>query len=66
MKKDITQNVGFAFLIMCILITLFFLCAIIYFIGIRGIKVISWEFLTQSPRAAMTRGGVAPAIEGPF
>jgi phosphate transport system permease protein len=39
---------------------------IIYFIVSRGIGVISWEFLTQVPRRAMTKGGVAPAILGTF
>jgi phosphate transport system permease protein len=45
-------------------VTLLFLFAIIYFIAARGLKVISWEFLTQAPRNAMTAGGVAPAIVG--
>jgi phosphate transport system permease protein len=66
MKKDIAQKIGFVFLSACILITVLFLFAIIYFIGARGIKVISWEFLTQAPREAMTAGGVAPVILGTF
>jgi phosphate transport system permease protein len=32
----------------------------------KGIKVISWEFLTQSPRKNMTEGGIMPAIVGTF
>ncbi|MBN1914213.1 MAG: phosphate ABC transporter permease PstA [Candidatus Omnitrophica bacterium] len=66
MKKDITQKIGFGFVSLCMFITIFFLFAIIYFISTRGIKVISWEFLTQAPRNAMTQGGVAPAIVGTF
>jgi len=66
MKKNIVQNLGFFALFLCILITLFFLGAIIYFIGARGLKVISWEFLTQGPRLGMTQGGIAPAIVGTF
>ncbi|MCX7927837.1 MAG: phosphate ABC transporter permease PstA [Candidatus Omnitrophica bacterium] len=66
MRKDITQKLGFAILTLCLLITLFFLGAIIFFIAIRGIPAISWEFLTQPPRRAMTEGGVAPAIVGTF
>ncbi|MCM8789652.1 MAG: phosphate ABC transporter permease PstA, partial [Candidatus Omnitrophica bacterium] len=46
--------------------TVLFLFAIIFFIGTNGIKVISWEFLTQVPRDSMTSGGVAPAIIGTF
>lgn len=48
------------------LTTLFFLGLIIYFITSRGLRVISWEFLTQVPRKAMTAGGVGPAIVGTF
>jgi phosphate transport system permease protein len=67
MKKDqLVQKIGFSSLFLCIFITIFFLLAIIYFVGARGIKVISWEFLAQGPRAAMTKGGVAPAIVGTF
>jgi phosphate transport system permease protein len=66
MKKNFIQNLGFFILFLCILITLFFLGSIIYFISIRGFKVISWEFLTQGPRMGMTQGGIAPAIVGTF
>ena len=64
MKKNIIQNLGFFALFLCIAITLIFLGFIIYFISIRGYKVISWEFLTQGPRSGMTQGGIAPAIAG--
>jgi len=66
MKKNIIQNLGFIGLSLCMLITLFFLGVIIYFISVRGFKVISWEFLTQGPRMGMTQGGIAPAIVGTF
>jgi phosphate transport system permease protein len=66
MKKNIIQSLGFITLFLCILITLFFLGSIIYFIGVRGFKVISWEFLTKGPRMGMTQGGIAPAIVGTF
>lgn len=59
-----TQALGFLLLGLSMAIVLFFLGSIIYFIFIKGIKAISWEFLTQAPRAAMTAGGVAPAIIG--
>jgi len=64
MKKDFTQKIGFFLLYLCIATTLFFLGVIIYFIFVKGISVISWEFLTQPPRNAMTEGGVAPVIVG--
>ena len=64
MKKAIIQKIGFGFLFFCIATTLLFLLAIVFFIAARGIKVISWDFLTQIPRNGMTAGGVAPAIVG--
>jgi len=64
MKRNIVQNLGFFALFSCILTTVVFLGLIIYFISVRGFKVISWEFLTQGPRMGMTQGGIAPAIVG--
>jgi phosphate transport system permease protein len=66
MKKNITQALGFGLITLCTALTLFFLGSIIYFIVARGIGVISWQFLTDIPRKAMTEGGVAPAILGTF
>jgi phosphate transport system permease protein len=64
MKNKLIQNIGFVLLFFCILTTIFFLGVIIYFIVVRGAAAISWQFLTDVPRHAMTRGGVAPAIVG--
>lgn len=66
MKKNLVQNLGFFTLFLCMAVTLIFLGSIIYFISIKGFKVISWEFLTQGPRMGMTQGGIAPAIIGTF
>jgi phosphate transport system permease protein len=66
MKSKIMQNIGFFLLVCSIMATLFFLGTIVYFIGMRGFGVISWEFLTEVPRRGMTAGGVAPAILGTF
>jgi len=66
MKQDVTQKLGFSFLFLCMCATLFFLGLIIYFIFAKGSAVISWDFLTQAPRNAMTEGGVAPIIAGTF
>jgi len=63
-RKKITQNIGFGSLFFCIGIAVFFLGTIIYFIFVRGFRVISWEFLTAVPKDAMTAGGVGPAIVG--
>lgn len=37
---------------------------VIAFIVIRGIRAISWEFLTAMPRNGMREGGIMPAILG--
>jgi phosphate transport system permease protein len=66
MNKKFKQNMGFSLLFICILTTLFFLGIIIYFVMVRGLDALSWEFITQVPRKAMTAGGVAPAIVGTF
>lgn len=63
-NKQVEQKIGFGALFLCIIITLFFLGTIIYFITTRGFRILSWEFITQVPREAMTAGGVAPAIVG--
>ena len=64
--NKIVEKLGFGLLILCIIITLFFLGSIIWFLFVRGIKIISWEFLTAVPRSGMTKGGIAPAILGTF
>jgi phosphate transport system permease protein len=65
-SNAIVEKTGFAFITLCIIITLLFLSGIIYLIFSRGFDVISWEFLTSVPRKGMTAGGVAPAIVGTF
>jgi len=63
-RAKVTEKIGFFMLFLCILITVLFLGIILYFVTVRGLRVISWEFLTQPPRSGMTEGGVAPAIIG--
>lgn len=66
MRKQVTQNLGFGLISLSITTALFFLGTIIYFITVRGFRILSWDFLTEVPREAMTAGGVAPAIVGTF
>ncbi|MFV8345196.1 phosphate ABC transporter permease PstA [Flavobacterium sp. ZB4P13] len=40
------------------------LFVILAFIVIKGIGVISWEFITEMPKEGMTQGGIFPAIVG--
>jgi len=65
-KAKYTQCIGFTVLYLCIVIMLVFLGSVVYFVTVRGIGIISWEFLTKVPKEAMTEGGVAPAIIGTF
>jgi phosphate transport system permease protein len=40
------------------------LIIILFFIAYNGIHVLSWEFITQPPVEAMTKGGIFPVIIG--
>src|SRR5256885_160297 len=40
------------------------LFSILGFIFIRGIHVISWDFISKMPEEGMTKGGIYPAIIG--
>ena len=42
-------------------VTLF---VILFFVAYNGIHVLSWEFITQPPLDAMTKGGIFPVIVG--
>ena len=65
-KKNTTQSLMFLlFRIMSYSVVLI-LFLIIGFIVIRGIGVISWDFLTKAPEEGMTKGGIFPAIIGTF
>jgi phosphate transport system permease protein len=64
MRREYSQYIGFFALRLCMWATLASLAAIIFFILSRGMRVMSWEFITQPPRMSMTAGGIAPAIVG--
>lgn len=63
-SKRLKQSIAFnAFrLISFSVVGILFL--IIGFIVVRGISVISWDFLTKMPANGMTEGGILPAIVG--
>ena len=63
-KHHLSQAIGFGILTGCMLVTLAILGLILYFVVSRGAGAISWGFLTEPPRKAMTAGGIAPAIVG--
>jgi phosphate transport system permease protein len=65
-KTVLTEKLGFFSLGLAGLLVLSVLIWIIGDIFMKGASVISWEFLTQSPREGMTQGGILPAIIGTF
>jgi len=66
MKKRWSERIGFLMLYLAGILVLFFLGVILFDIFIKGVGVLSWNFLTQPPRVGMTEGGIFPAIMGTF
>ncbi|RNI31444.1 phosphate ABC transporter permease PstA [Rufibacter latericius] len=63
-SKKLTQSIAFSVFRLLSFSVVAILIVILGFILIQGISVISWEFLTEMPRAGMTEGGILPAIVG--
>ncbi|MDD6209561.1 MAG: ABC transporter permease subunit, partial [Bacteroidales bacterium] len=63
-RKRIAQGAAFGLFTLLSLFVVLILLFILGFIFVQGIGVISWDFLTQSPSAGMTEGGIFPAIVG--
>lgn len=64
--RRLREILGFTFSGLSLLIVVGFLGVILGYVIYKGIGVISWEFLSQPPRDAMTSGGIFPAIVGTF
>lgn len=58
------QSIGFLICRFACLIAVFSLFIILFFIFIRGFKVLSLNFIFDFPREGMTKGGIFPAIIG--
>ncbi len=65
-KKRIAEFITFSTFRLISLLVVGILVVILGFITVRGISVISWEFLTSMPEDGMTAGGILPAIIGTF
>lgn len=63
-SKKITQILAFNLFRLMSLILVLILVSILSFIVVRGIGVISWDFITKMPEEGMTQGGIKPAIIG--
>jgi len=66
MRKSWSERIGFLMLSLAGILVLLILGLILLDIITKGASVLSWEFLTQSPRKGMTEGGIFPAILGTF
>ena len=64
--KKTKEKLGFLLLRLSIVFVFLFLIVILIYIIVNGARVLSWEFLTQSPKNAMTEGGIFPALVGTF
>lgn len=65
-NKKLSQHLAFGTFRITGYLVFLILILILGFITIKGIGVISWEFLTAMPDEGMTRGGIYPAIIGTF
>ncbi len=63
-QKRITEKFFYILLLCTTLIVVAFVFGIIVYLIVKGSPGISWEFLSQKPRAGMREGGIFPAILG--
>lgn len=62
--RYLKQKLFFIGLRCCVLVIVCALGGILLDVILQGISVINWEFITQPPTNAMTKGGIMPAIIG--
>jgi phosphate transport system permease protein len=63
-RKRYSQNIAFWIFRILSFLVVAILFIILGFLIYNGIKVISWDFLTEMPTDGMTKGGIYPAIVG--
>ena len=63
-KKKIVQGIAFNFFRLLSVVLVLILISVLSFIIVRGIGVISWDFIFSMPEEGMTKGGIWPAIVG--
>lgn len=63
-RKRRNQSIAFGLFSVLSYLIVAILVVILSFLIIKGIGVISWEFITDIPREGMTKGGIFPAIVG--
>lgn len=65
-KADLIERIVFVVLRFFSFIVILFLLLILVYIFNKGFSALSWEFLSEMPRNAMTEGGIFPALIGTF
>ena len=65
-SKKINQALAFLALRLSALLMIAALGGILFFVLSRGVRNVTWEFLTSMPKNGMTEGGILPAIVGTF
>lgn len=63
-KRYIKQNIWYFVLMFLSFIVIAFVFGIIIYLIVKGGPTLSWEFISQKPRAGMREGGIMPAIVG--
>lgn len=63
-SKKRSEKIAFGIFRLMSLLVVGILFVILGFIIIKGISVISWDFITKMPEDGMTKGGIYPAIIG--
>jgi phosphate transport system permease protein len=63
-KKILSQSIAFWTFRILSLAVMGILFSILGFIIVKGIGVVSWDFITKMPEDGMTKGGIYPAIIG--
>ncbi|MFH1138442.1 MAG: phosphate ABC transporter permease PstA [Pseudomonadota bacterium] len=63
-RRRLTQTIAFNTFRFATGLVVLALGGVLFFIFYNGISAISWTFLTDVPRDAMTKGGIFPAIVG--
>ena len=63
-KKRRSQKIAFGIFSLTSYAIVGLLFSILAFIVVKGIGVISWEFISEMPKNGMTEGGIFPAIVG--
>jgi phosphate transport system permease protein len=64
--RSISQQLGFIALKVCVLLVVLCLGVLVMHIVMRGAGALSLDFIVQSPRDGMVKGGIFPAILGTF